>query len=123
MSPKIGYEINSNKPKQTEMKTLKFIYVLKLLPEYQIENNWTEETNKIVSTHFNYLKQLKQDGEVILAGRTNYSLDNSLNFGVVIFSAKDLESAKFLMDNDPAIKQKVMTSELHPFSLSLLINE
>ncbi|OFY99990.1 MAG: hypothetical protein A3K10_08660, partial [Bacteroidetes bacterium RIFCSPLOWO2_12_FULL_31_6] len=79
--------------------------------------------NKIVSTHFNYLKKLKQNGQVILAGKTDYSIENPLNFGIVIFSAKDLELARQLMENDPAIKQKVMISELHPFSLALLINE
>ena len=97
--------------------------MLKLLPEYQNESNWTKETNKIVSTHFNYLKKLKQNGQVILAGKTDYSIENPLNFGIVIFSAKDLELARQLMENDPAIKQKVMISELHPFSLALLINE
>ncbi|MDB5228650.1 MAG: hypothetical protein JWN78_2843 [Bacteroidota bacterium] len=101
------------------METHKFIYVLKLLPEYQNKNNWTEETNKIISTHFNYLKKLKEDGQIILVGKTDYSADNPSNFGIVIFSATDPESAERFMNNDPAIQQKVMTSELHPFSHAL----
>lgn len=101
------------------METSKFIYVLKLLPEYQNKNNWNDETNKIISTHFNYLKQLKEDGQIILVGKTDYGVDNPLNFGIVIFHAQDRESAEILMNNDPAIRNKIMTAELHPFSHAL----
>lgn len=111
------------KPKQTQMKTAKFIYILKLLPTYQNEANWTDETRKIVSTHFNHLKKLKDEGQVIMAGRTDYNIDNPANFGIVVFSAENIEAAKKLMNSDPAVMQKVMTAELHPFSLALLINE
>jgi len=108
--------------KKDTMNILKFIYVLHLLPEYQNESNWTEETNEIISTHFNYLKQLNQDGKVFLAGKTDYSIENPSNFGIVILSVKDLKSARQIMENAPAITQRIMTSELHPFSLSLIIN-
>ncbi|MES2725576.1 MAG: YciI family protein [Bacteroidota bacterium] len=111
------------KPKQTANKQSKFIYVLKLTPTYQNEANWTDETRKIVTAHFNQLKKLKEDGQVILAGKTDYTKDNPANFGIVIFNAENLEAAKKLMNSDPAVMQNIMTAELHPFSLALLINE
>ncbi len=111
------------KPKQTATKMSKFIYVLKLTPTYQNEANWTDETRKIVTAHFTQLKKLKDEGQVILAGKTDYTKDNPANFGIVVFNAENLEAAKKLMNSDPAVMQKVMTAELHPFSLALLINE
>jgi uncharacterized protein YciI len=99
-----------------------FIYTLRLLPFYQNESNWTEETTQIVSEHFQYLQALQQQGIVILAGKTDYSVENLLNFGIVIFYAKEEEEAKNLMENDPAVKKEVMAAVLHPFSLALLIN-
>ncbi|MBL7891615.1 MAG: hypothetical protein JNL63_03205 [Bacteroidia bacterium] len=101
------------------MESKKYIYILKLLPRYTRDANWTEETHSIVSTHFNYLKKLKEEGQLILAGRTDYSVEDPMTFGVAIFIAKDMEAAKELMNNDPAIKQGVMSGELHPFSHAL----
>lgn len=113
--------VAQDKPaKQTEARQATYIYVLRLLPEYQKEANWTPEINKVVGTHFNHLKQLTKEGQVIMAGRTEYGVDNPNTFGVVVFYAKDLEAARTLMNSDPAVKGKVMTAEVHPFALALM---
>jgi uncharacterized protein len=77
----------------------------------------TELESRIVSEHFNYLKQLANEGVVILAGRTQ-NTDYS-SFGIVLFNAETMEAAREIMLNDPAVKNKVFRGELFPYKTSL----
>lgn len=97
-----------------------FIYVLKLQPDYKIENNWTQAVNETVGKHFNYLKDLTNKGTVIMAGRSDYEVSNENVFGIVIFEAATAEEATKIMQGDPAVIGKIMTAELHPFSVALM---
>ena len=105
------------------MSSITFIYILRLTSNYTEKNNWTNETREIVSEHFNHLKHLKDNGQVLLAGKTDYDVNHLNNFGIVIFQAKDLVIARDLMKKDPAIQAGIMSAELHPFSLSLIVNQ
>lgn len=96
-----------------------FIYQLRLVPFYRQETNWTEQTRQIVSTHFNYLKKNCDAGNVLLAGRTNLSIEDENNAGICIFKAESAGAARNFMDNDPAVKHGVMTARLFPFSLAM----
>ncbi len=91
-----------------------FIYLL-----HPNKKNFNETINdeerKIISDHFNYLKRLLEEGKLVLAGPT---LDAT--FGISIFEAENEESAKTIMQNDPAIQKNVMTAELYPFRISLM---
>lgn len=98
-----------------------FIYILELLPEYQTEENWSDHTNDIISMHFNYLKKLRDEKIVVLAGKTDYYIDHRENRGIVILAVENEESAKEIMKNDPAITNNIMKAVLHPFSLALYI--
>jgi uncharacterized protein YciI len=82
-----------------------------------LANGSTEIESRIVSEHFNYLKQLTTDGVVILAGRTT-NTDNS-SFGIVLFNAESVEAAREIMMNDPAVKNKVFRAELFPYKMAL----
>ena len=97
-----------------------FVYVLKLQPDYKVEKNWTSEVNAIVGKHFNHLKDLTNKGTVIMAGRSDYDVSNENVFGIVVFEAENQEEATKLMNSDPAVIGKVMTAELHPFSVALM---
>lgn len=99
------------------MELQQFIYVLRLLPEYLAESNWTEETNEIVGRHFECLKSLLEQGTVIMAGRTT-TMDETA-FGIVVFKAASEVEAEKLMLSDPAVAEGVMTAELHPFRVAL----
>ena len=63
------------------------------------------------------MKQLTNDGVVILAGRTQ-NTDHS-GFGIVLFNAESVEAAREIMLNDPAVKNKVFRAELFPYNTSL----
>lgn len=95
-----------------------YIYVLKLIPELLDEDNWTEKENEIVARHFKVLQSLQGDGKLILAGRTLDMDQNS--FGIVILKANDNEEARTLMENDPAVKEGIMTAKLHPYRVALI---
>ncbi len=99
-----------------ESKKLQFIYFLKLVPRLIDDNNWTDVENDIVDRHFIRLQKLVKEGKVILAGRTlNEDPD-----GIVILEVDSEEEAIELMENDPAVKEKVMTAKLLPYRVALI---
>ena len=95
-----------------------FIYVLKLTPRLLEEKNWTEQDNQIVGRHFRRLQRLHKEGRVLMAGRT-LNADPS-QFGVVVFEADTEEEARGVMEADDAVKEKIMTAQLFPFSVALI---
>jgi uncharacterized protein YciI len=97
-----------------------FIYQLKLSPAYRVESNWTDETRKIISDHFNHLKQNCDKGKVLLAGKSDLAISDTENFGICIFEAESKEDAQKFMDSDPTVINGVMTARLFPFSLAML---
>jgi uncharacterized protein YciI len=91
-----------------------FIYVVRLVNSEMFEKMSSEE-EAVVEDHFNRLKKAQAKGKLILAGPT---LDGK--FGIVVFRAPSREAAEEFMKNDPAVKEGIMTAELHPFRVSLI---
>lgn len=104
-------------PKKEEKK--QFVYVLKLVPRLLDEKNWSERDGQIVGRHFRRLQRLHKDGTVLLAGRTLNESDAS-QFGVVVFEAGSEEEARKIMEEDDAVKEKIMTAQLFPFKVALI---
>jgi uncharacterized protein len=98
------------------MEKLQFIYKLELVPRLIADNNWTEEDNQVVQRHFEVLQMLLEENKLVLAGRTL----NTDPFGIVILQVDSEEEAKDIMENDPAVKEKIMTAELYPYRVALL---
>lgn len=96
---------------------MEFIYKTILVDRLYKEENWTEQDEKITSDHFNYLLDLKSKNQLVLAGKTA-GLDLS-TYGIVVFKANNLEEAKDIMNNDPAIKNGIMKGTLHEYSLAI----
>ena len=111
-----GAAIAQESPKKDEKK--QFVYVLKLIPRLLNEKNWTKQDIEIAGRHFRRLQQLNKDGVVILAGRTLPD-SNPSQFGVVIFEATNEEEARKIMEDDDAVKEKIMTAQLYPFAVAL----
>src|SRR5262245_49164942 len=78
----------------------------------------TAEEAEIVSQHFSYLKNLTEQGVVVLAGRTLNT--DATCFGIVIFNASSEEAARNIMHNDPAVKNGVMRAELYPYRIAVM---
>ncbi len=98
-----------------------FLYRLKLREDLIDDANWTETDNKIVELHFLRLKKDVEEKKVILAGRT-VNPDSS-QFGIVIFYAESDQEAEQYMNEDPAVKNGVMSATLYPFRVTLLASK
>lgn len=92
------------------------IYVLKVIERLIQNDAWTDDDNQIVSEHFQKLVELKDEGILVMAGRTTHEGPSS--FGIVVLNA-DYETSHDLMLNDPAVKKGIMTAELYPYHLAL----
>jgi uncharacterized protein YciI len=75
----------------------------------------TDEEKAIINQHFFYLKNLLDTGVLIFAGRT----DESSPLGIVIIETKTEQSAENILNNDPAIVNKVFRGQVKKFRLSL----
>ena len=82
-----------------------------------LANGPTEQETSIIEQHFQYLKDLVNQGIVLTAGRT--LKDDEDAFGIVVFEAEDEISAQMIVDADPAVAENVMKAKLYPFSVAL----
>jgi len=96
----------------------KFLYRIQPARAEMLKSGPTKEESALVEEHFNYLKKLTAKGVVILAGRTLTTDESS--FGLVIFRAESEETARAIMNNDPAVKNGVMRATLFPFRVALM---
>ena len=100
--------------------SLQFLYTIQTTrPEMLLEGP-TPEESEIVTRHFNYLQGLLEKQVVILAGRTQNTDPSS--FGIVIIQAETEQAAKQIMENDPAVKHKIMKAKLYPYRIALMAN-
>ncbi|EJL47469.1 YciI family protein [Brevibacillus agri] len=98
-----------------------YLYKIRLVPRLLDPANWTDKEHEIVGEHFRYLQKLLADNRLILAGRTQ-NMDET-TFGIAIFLAESEEAARRVMENDPAVRQNVMTAELYPYRVALYNSE
>lgn len=100
---------------------MEFIYVTRLIERLKKDGSWTNEDEAIVSEHFNYLLELREQGKLVLAGKTDEP--DNITFGIVIFKADDEIKADEIMNNDPAVKKGIMIPTLHKYSVAIFNNE
>ncbi len=100
---------------------MEFIYLLRLVERLKKAEDWTEKDNAIVGEHFQHLLNLKDQGKLILAGKT--AGQDKDTFGVTIFVADSLDEAHKIKDSDPAIKKGIMTARLWEYNLAVFNNE
>ncbi len=95
-----------------------FLYRLQVTRPAMLTAGPTEAEARLVSAHFDRLKDLTAQGVVILAGRTlNTDADS---FGIVIFNAADDAAARAIMESDPAVAGGVMHATLYPYRVALI---
>ena len=103
----------------TKTKQKEYLGLLTLTEKYKNEKNWTEKDQSIVGEHFQRLMKYKKEGIIILAGRTELPLNDSNMMGLVIFYAKDEKEALQFMQDDPAVKNKIMLAKALPYSIAI----
>ncbi|MBV9099049.1 MAG: hypothetical protein JO079_13425 [Frankiaceae bacterium] len=85
-------------------------------PREDFAATMTDDEGAIWGQHFERLKQMMADGTLILAGPTL----GRINTGLCIFEAPDEQSAREVMESDPAIASGVARGELREMRVSLL---
>ena len=95
-----------------------WLYYLRPARLGMVTEGSTPEEAEIVGHHFNYLKDLTEKGVMILMGRTQNNDEST--FGIAIFEAEDEAAARAIMENDPAVKNGVMTATLYPYKVALM---
>ena len=98
-----------------------YLYRIQVVRPEMLTEGPTETEAQVVSDHFVYLKDLVEKGVVILAGRTQNNDYSS--FGIIIFNAESDAQARIIVENDPAVKNRVMRAELFPYKIALLRTE
>ena len=76
----------------------------------------TDGEAETVVAHFRYLVDLRDRGILILAGRTQESVDT---WGITIFEADDEGAARAIVDADPAVSAGVFAATLHPYAVAV----
>ena len=85
-------------------------------PREDFAATMTDAEQAVWREHFAWLKQLLDDGVLVMAGPTL----GRINTGISIFEAPDEDAARALMNADPVLAGGFATGELRPFRLSLL---
>lgn len=103
----------------TKVKMKEWLGVLTLTEKFTMEANWTAGDQAVVGEHFQRLIKMKQSGTVILAGRMDLPLNDPEMKGLVIFYAKDEKKAYQFMQEDPAVKAKIMQAKVYPYGVAV----
>lgn len=93
-----------------------FLWVLRPTAALLDEKKEAENT-EVLNRHFKRLVELQKQGKVVLGGRTTQIDANAL--GIIIIEAGSEAEARELMENDDAVKAKLMTAQLFPFKVIL----
>jgi uncharacterized protein len=76
----------------------------------------TEEEERIVGEHFEYLKRLRGEGKLLVAGPSPVEGDT---IGIAIYELDDEDEVRALVAADPAVVSGIMIPELRPLRLSV----
>lgn len=101
-----------------EEAEIQFLGVLTLSENYKTAT-WTEQEMAVVGQHFQRLLQYNEKGKVVFAGRTQYENNHADLMGLVVFYAKNLKDAEQFMNEDPAVKAKLMVAKVHPYTIAI----
>ena len=104
---------------QENSKPKQWLGILTLADKYKDPKNWTNADEAITGEHFQRLIKMKNEGVVILAGRTQLELADPGMMGLVIFYAKHEKEAMQFMQDDPAVKNKIMLVKVVPYGVAV----
>jgi uncharacterized protein YciI len=95
-----------------------YLYTLKANRLGMLTEGPTPEEAEVMARHAAYLREQGEKGVVALFGRTQNADEST--FGLVVFEADSEDSARKLMEEDPAVKQGLMRARLFPYRIAFL---
>ncbi len=75
----------------------------------------TEEENRVIGEHFQYLKSLLAQGKLLIAGPCE-----DASMGIAVFETRDEAEARSILALDPAVTGGVFRCEVKPYRVSLM---
>jgi uncharacterized protein YciI len=87
-------------------------------PRSTFVDDATEEESAVIGRHAKYLQQKLDAGQVLMAGR----IDDG-RMGIALLEVDSEQTAQSLMDNDPAVANRVFSAELAPFGLAMMVGK
>jgi uncharacterized protein YciI len=76
----------------------------------------TDDEDRIVGEHFEYLQRLRSEGKLLLAGPSAVVGDT---IGIAIFELEDEDEVRAIVAADPAVASGIMIPELRPLRLAV----
>ncbi len=95
-----------------------FLCQLRPLRAAMLDEGPTPREQEAVEKHFAYLQDLAGRGVVLVAGRTLTRGADA--FGICVLRADSEDTARAIVEADPAVKAGVMSARLYPFHVALL---
>jgi len=74
----------------------------------------TPEEERVVGSHFQFLKRLLAEGKLLLAGPCE-----DASMGLAVIECDNLDEARSILAADPAVQGRVFTGEIKPYRVSL----
>ena len=84
-------------------------------PRPTFDKDMTEDEQRVMGEHFEYLRRLLRDGRLLLAGPAFGPLH-----GIIVLVADSEEEAWELVRADPSVRAGVQTPQVQRFRASLL---
>ena len=78
----------------------------------------TAEEIRLTTAHRAYMQELTEKGAGIFGGAVR-GIQDSRHFGLFVFQAQDDNVARQIVDNDPAVKARLMRACLYPYRIAL----
>jgi uncharacterized protein YciI len=95
-----------------------FLYCLKAGRPELLSSGPTPEEQTVIARHEAYLRNLRDQGVIVLAGRTE-TVDYA-TFAMIVLQAESEAEARRVVSSDPAVAERVMRAELSPYRVTML---
>lgn len=96
-----------------------FCYYLKLTKRFTDSAAWDAPAKKMLAKHANWLDSLGKAGIIICVGKAQVPFNDPLLFGMAVLKATNIQEAKKIMLQDPALSYGTHTGEVIPFSINI----
>ena len=83
-------------------------------PRPTFADDATPEEERVVGSHFQFLKRLLAEGKLLLAGPCE-----DASMGLAVIECDNLDEARSILAADPAVQGRVFTGEIKPYRVSL----
>ena len=98
------------------MELSQWMYVVRPTRPEMLTERPTADEQATIGRHAAYCDSLGKAGVALMVGRTQTNTPDTI--GISVFLARDEQEARGIMENDPAVKEGVMSAQLFPYRVA-----